>query len=112
MAVRKTSASRIRMRALERWSAVSLAITVPSPVQGEPRRRPAGRLLSGIARVLEIAIVDFVEARRGETDADELDLRGEASGNFGAQIALAVRPIEVGRDRLDAYDAGDRSEEV
>src|SRR6266852_8860145 len=74
IAVRNTSASRMRIRALDRWSAVSLAITAPSPVHGEPRRRPLGappgRLLGSMARLLEIAVVDFVEAGRGEVDAE------------------------------------------
>src|SRR5258708_22161149 len=81
IAVRNTSASRMRMRALDRWSAVSLATTAPSPVQGEPNLPPR-QLLSGIARLLEIAGVDLVEARRGKADADQLDLRGEAPGDL------------------------------
>src|SRR6266567_58895 len=94
IAVRNTKASRMRIRALDRWSAVSLATTAPSPVQGEPLRPPR-QLLSGIARLLEIAGVDLVEARRGKVDADQLDLRGEAPGDLGPQIALAIDPVAL-----------------
>src|SRR5216683_1983486 len=89
----------MRMRALDRWSAVSLAMTAPSPVHGEPRRRPLGAppgcLLGSIARLLEIAVVDFVEAGRGEVDAEQLDLLGERPGDVGAQVALAIDPVAL-----------------
>src|SRR6266404_4418077 len=103
-ATRNTNASITTIRAPLRWSAVSLATTVPSPVQGEPRRRPPGdspgRLLSGIAGILEIAVVDLGQARRGELDASQLDHRGELAGDLGAQITLAVDPITVDAERL------------
>src|SRR5205823_3662910 len=70
-ATRNTSASTTTIRAPPRWSAVSLATTVPSPVQGEPCRRASARLLSGMAGLLEIAVVDLGEAWRGEMDADQ-----------------------------------------
>src|SRR5579872_4558599 len=85
----------IRIRTLARWSAVSLAMTTPRPVQGEPRRS-----LSGIARLLEIAVVDLVETWRGKPDAEQLDLGGKAAGDLGAQIALAVGAVEVRAERL------------
>src|SRR5947207_6670305 len=103
-ATRNTSASITTIRGPLRWSAVSLATTVPSPVQGEPRRRPPGnspgRLLSGIAGILEIAVVDFGEARRGELNAGQLNDRSELAGDLGTQIALAIDPITVGTERL------------
>src|SRR5258708_19370170 len=103
----------MRIRALDRWSAVSLATTAPSPVQGEPNRPPR-QLLSGIARLLEIAGVDLVEARRGKVDADQLDLRGEAPGDLGAQIALAIDPVALavlaGAEELHPDDPGHSAE--
>src|SRR5439155_1450421 len=97
-ATRNTSASITTIRGPLRWSAVSLATTVPSPVQGEPRRRrpgaSPGRLLSGIAGLLEIAGVDLVEARRGETDAGHLDHRGELAGDLGAQVGRGRRLVK------------------
>src|SRR5436305_9462793 len=77
IAVRNTSASRMRIRALDRWSAVSLATTAPSPVHGDPVLPPGRGLLRSIARLLEIAGVDLVEAGRGKVEADQLDLGGE-----------------------------------
>src|SRR5437588_130264 len=113
-ATRNTSASSPTSRAPLRWSAVSLATTVPSPVQGEPRRRPPGdspgRLLSGIAGILEIAVVDLGQARRGELDAGQLDDRGELARDLGAQVALAVDPITVDAKRLHPDDARHRGE--
>src|SRR5439155_25437717 len=98
------------MRALDRWSAVSLATTAPSPVHGEPARRPSGRLASAIARLLEIAGIDLVEARRGKVDADQLGVRSEQAGDLGAQIALTIDPVapRVGRgaERLHPHDPG------
>src|SRR5690349_9329176 len=89
-AIRNIRASITTIRMPPRWSAVSLATTAPSPVHGEPSRRPLRpRLLSGIARLLEIAGIDFVEARRGKVDADQFDLGGEPPRDLGAQIALA-----------------------
>src|SRR5258708_31880200 len=104
----------MRIRALDRWSAVSLATTAPSPVQGDPSLLPVGRpprqLLSGIARLLEIAGVDLVEARRGKVDADQLDLRGEAPGDLRAHIALAIDPVALavlaGAEELHPDDPG------
>src|SRR5712675_195378 len=69
--------------------------TMRTPVQGEPRRDPVALLLSGKAGLLEIAVVDLGEARRGEMDADQLDLRREAARNIGAQIALAIDPVAL-----------------
>src|SRR5439155_8567737 len=117
-ATRNTSASITTIRAPLRWSAVSLATTVPSPVQGEPRRRPPGaspgRLLSGIAGILEIAVVDLGEARRGELDAGQLDHQGELARDVGAQIALAIDPVALavllGAERLHPDDPGHRGE--
>src|SRR6202043_1493494 len=108
----------MRMRALDRWSAVSFATTVPRPVQGEPRRRaprdPPGRLLSGMAGLLEITVVDLVEARRGEIDADQLHLRGETARDLGPQIALAIDPVSPtvlpGTEFLHPHHAGNRGE--
>src|SRR5438132_8225688 len=101
-ATRNTSASITTIRAPLRWSAVSLATTVPSPVQGEPRRRPPGdspgRLRSSIAGILEIAVVDFGQARRGELNAGQLYRTGELAGEFGAQVALAIEPVSVGAE--------------
>src|SRR5260370_42231773 len=89
----------MRIRALDRWSAVSLAMTAPSPVHGEPRRRPLeappGRLLGSMARLLEIAVVDFVEAWRGEVGAEQLELLGEGAGGVGPEGALAIGPVAV-----------------
>src|SRR5947209_19512208 len=91
-------------------------MTVPSPVQGEPCRRapgdPPGRLLSGIASLLEIAVVDFGEARCGEMDPDQFDFRGEAARDFGAEIALAIDPVAFAPERLQPHDAGHRGEPV
>src|SRR6185369_2041565 len=70
------------------------------PVNGEPRRRPATRALSGIARLLEIAVVDLVEARRGEVDADQLGLGRKTAGDLGAQIALAIDPVGISPEGL------------
>src|SRR5260221_1315379 len=103
----------MRIRALDKWSAVSLATTAPSPVHGEPSLLPLGRpprqLLSGIARLLEIAGIDLVEARRGKVDADQIDLGGEVSRDLGAQIALAIDPVALtalaGAEQLDPHDA-------
>src|SRR5205807_8873399 len=50
------------MRALLRWSANSLTNTGPMPVNGEPSRRLERAALGGMARLLEIACVDFLEA--------------------------------------------------
>src|SRR5579863_557083 len=99
----------MRIRALDRWSAVSLATTAPSPVQGDPRRAPPGRLLRDIARLLEIAGVDLVEARRGKVEAEEIDLGGEAARDLGAQIALAIDPVALAvrpvAERLHPHDS-------
>src|SRR5258707_14543098 len=100
----------MRMRALDRWSAVSFATTAQRPVQGEPRRRASGRLLSGMPGLLEIAGVDFVEARRGEIDADQLDLGGETARDLGSQIARAIDPIPLAAERLPPHHAGYRGE--
>src|SRR4051794_1255114 len=93
------------MRTPLKWSAVSLAMTVPRPVQGEPRRP-----LSGIARLLEIAGVDLVEARRGKTNAEQLGLDGKVAGDLGAQVALAVDAIKIGPERLHPHDSRHRDE--
>src|SRR5437016_5903698 len=110
------------MRIPPRWSAVSLAITVPSPVHGEPSRRPPDRassprrLLSSIARLLEIPGVDLGEAWRGELDADKLDLGGEAPRDLGAQIAPAIDPVALAvlpeAERLHPHDPRYRAEAV
>src|SRR5439155_13186317 len=95
IAVRNTSASRMRIRALDRWSAVSLATTAASPVQGDPIL-PRGRgLLRSIARLLEIAGVDLVEAGRGKMEADQLDLGGKVPRDPGPQIARAIDPVAL-----------------
>src|SRR5216683_1221554 len=108
IAVRNTSASRMRIRALDRWSAVSLATTAPSPVQGDPIRRPGRGLLRSITRLLEIAGVHLVEARRGKVEADQLDLGGEVARDPGAQIARAIDPVALGvrpvAERLNPHD--------
>src|ERR1700730_8474151 len=117
-ATRNTSASITTMRAPLRWSAVSLATTTPSPVQGEPRRRPPGespgRLLSGIAGILEIAVVDLGQARRCEINTDQLDDRGKLAGDLGAQVALAIDPVALAvwlrAERLHPDDARDCGE--
>src|SRR5882762_10523208 len=119
-ATRNTSASITTIRGPLRWSAVSLATTVPSPVQGEPRRRlpgdSPGRLLSGIAGILEIAVVDLGEARRGELNTGQLDHRGELAGDLGAQVALAIDPVALvvllGAERLHPDDARHRGETI
>src|SRR5947199_6768297 len=115
-ATRNTSASTTTIRAPPRWSAVSFATTVPSPVQGEPCRRapgdPPGRLLSGIAGLLEIAVVNLGEARRRKMDPDQFDFRGEAARDLGPQIALAVDPIAFAPERLQPHDTGHRGEAV
>src|SRR5579859_7097616 len=88
----------MRIRALDRWSAVSLATTAPRPVQGEPNLLLSGRAvlsLRDIARLLEIAIVDLVEAGRGKMEADQLDFGGEAPGDLGAQVARAIDPVAL-----------------
>src|ERR1700686_3401507 len=104
----------MRMRALDRWSAVSLATTTPSPVQGDPRRPLFARLLSGIAGLLEIAGVDLVEARGGEIDAGDRNLGAEPARDLGPQIALAIDPVSPtvlpGAERLHPHDAGNRGE--
>src|SRR5579863_5678690 len=106
----------MRMRTLDRWSAVSLAMTAPSPVHGEPLRPPSGRLLGGMARLVEIAVVDLVEARRGKVDAEQLDLGGEMPGDLGAQIALAIDPVALvvrpGAERLHPHHPGHRGKAV
>src|SRR5262249_44812350 len=109
-ATKKTSASMTTMRMPPSWSAVSLAITVPSPVQGEPRRRPGGRSFGGMASLLEIAVVDFVQAWRGEFEADQLHLSRWARRDHGRQIARAVGAIEVRPKHLHPDDAGDPGE--
>src|SRR5665213_756379 len=91
------------IRALDRWSAVSLATTAPSPVQGEPRRV----LVRGIARLLEVAVVDLVEAWRGKADAGQLGRLGEAAGDLGPQIALAVDAVKVEAEGLHPHHAVD-----
>src|SRR6266851_7214711 len=112
-ATRNTKASMTTMRMPPRWSAVSLAMTVPSPVHGDPSRCPPGRrLLSGIAGLLEIAVVDLGEARCGKADAEELRVGGEQPGDIGAQVALAIDAVEVGAERLHPYDPGHRGEAV
>src|ERR1700732_1921692 len=102
----------MRMRALDRWSAVSFATTTPRPVQGEPRRRASGRLLSGMASLLEITAVDLVEARGGEIDPDQLDLGSETARDLGPQIALAIDPVAPtvlpGAERLHPHHTGYR----
>src|ERR1700730_8989312 len=119
-ATRNTNASITTIRAPLRWSAVSLATTTPSPVQGEPRRRPPGdspgRLLSGIAGILEIAVVDLGQARGGELDAGQLDHRRKFAGDLGAQVALAIDPVALavllGAQRLHPNDTRDCGEAV
>src|ERR1043166_9486670 len=73
----------------------SFATTVPTPVHGDPRRDPVALLLSGKAGLIEIAVVDLVEARRGEMDADELDFRRQTACDVGAQIALAIDAVAL-----------------
>ena len=105
-------AGEMRILALDRWSAVSLATTAPSPVQGEPSRPPP--LLRSIARLLEIAGVDLVEARRGKVDADQLGFRGEQTGDLGPHVALAGDPVALAVgcrvESLHLHDPGERGE--
>src|SRR5580658_11198028 len=98
----------MRIRALDRWSAVSLATTVPSPVHGEPPRP----LVDRIARLREIACIDLVEARRGEVDADEIELGRQAARDLGAQIALAIEPMAVAAQWLHAHHTRDRRKQI
>src|SRR5260370_28773200 len=98
----------MRMRALDRWSAVSLATTAPIPVHGEPRRRPSARLLSGMAGLLEITVVDFVEARCGEMDADQFDFRGEAARDLRPPSPPGNHPPAVAPARLPPHHAAPR----
>src|SRR5947207_748101 len=93
------------MRTPLKWSAVSLAMTVPTPVQGEPRRP-----LSGIAHLLEITGVDLVEAGGGKADAEQLGLDGKVAGDLGTQIALTIDTVEVRPERLHPDDSRQRDE--
>src|SRR5579863_3197237 len=102
----------MRMRALDRWSAVSLAMTAPSPVHGEPRRPADWRRLGGTAGLLEIARINLVETRGGEVDAEQIDLRGEAACDVGAQVALAVDAVALGTQRLHPHHPGYRGKSV
>src|SRR5688572_10625555 len=104
-ATRNTTASMTTIRTPPRWSAVSLATTAPSPVHGEPSRRPLG-LLPSIASLLEIAGVDLGEARRGKADAGQLRLGRDVPRDLGAQIALAIDTVEVGAETLHPDDPG------
>src|SRR5262249_31679107 len=63
-AIRKTSASITTIRIPLSWSAASLARTMPTPVNGEPLRRMAG--------LVEITGIDLIEARLGETNAEQV----------------------------------------
>src|SRR5580765_4962272 len=104
-ATRNTRASMTTMRMPPKWSAVSLAMTVPSPVHGEPSRcRPERRLLSGIAGLLEIAVVDLGEARCGKADAEELRVGGDNSRDLGAQVAPAIDAVEIRAEQLHPHD--------
>src|SRR5439155_6024306 len=108
----------MRIRALDRWSAVSLATTAPSPVHGEPRRPRSGALsgwlASAILRSLEIAVVDLGEAGRGEMDADQRRVGREQARDLGAQIALAIDAVALavgyGVEPLHPHDAGECGE--
>src|SRR5580704_4124834 len=96
----------MRMRALDKWSAVSLATTVPSPVHGEPPRCLSDR----IARLREIPRIHLVKARRSEIDADQFDLWRQPTGDLAAHVALAVEPIAVAAQGLHPHHAGNRGE--
>src|SRR5215469_10991912 len=96
----------MRIRALDRWSAVSLAMTVPSPVHGDPR------LLDFIARLREIPGIDLVEARCGVMDAGQLDPFGEVPRDRRAQVALPVDAVTVAAQGLHANDARDLGEHL
>src|SRR6266568_1513439 len=108
IAVRNTSASRMRILALDKWSAVSLPISAPSPVHGDPSRPPP-LLRRSITRLLEIAGVDLVEARRGKVEADQFGVGGEAPRDLGAQVARAIDSKALallpGAERLHPHDA-------
>src|SRR5690606_8030113 len=73
-AVARINSSRIRMRALVRWSAISLKTTAHKPVQGEPSRRRglvSAVLVSVTAtsgadamfHLLKVLVVDVIQAK-------------------------------------------------
>ena len=59
----------------------------PVPVKGEPLRR--------MPDLVEIAGIDLVEARLGETDADQLDMTEQAAGRFRRADRVRNRPGRV-----------------
>src|ERR1051325_684228 len=103
------SNSTMNMRALVRWSDISLTATVPTPWNGEPSRRMAYLLLCGPA--LEKARVDRIEARLIHREPPQRAIRrNHGARRVGPHIALGGQAEAIRRDRLDPGDAADRGQ--
>src|ERR1700756_3194396 len=85
------------MRALDRLSASSLTITVPSPWKGEPSRRMT-RSSRCCGLVLEIAAIDRLQARLVDRELSQASVCGDDGGG-------RVRPHGAVRRHAEAIRA-------
>src|SRR5690348_16733409 len=101
------SSSSMNMRALTRWSAISLTVTVPTPWKGEPSRRIAHPLLCRPA--LEDARVDRIEARLVDREPAQRTIRRDhRPGSVRPHVTIGRQPKAINRNGFDLADAGNR----
>src|SRR5262249_1834353 len=93
--------SSTRMRMLTKWSLSSLRKTTPTPWSAEP-----SRCMASSRRVLEVTIVDQLEIRGLDREAQQAATGGDHSrGRIRANITLGVDPHMVGAGWLDRTHA-------
>src|SRR5581483_5728928 len=98
------------MRALERWSDISLTVTVPSPWKGEPSRRIAHPLWFDWPRLEEL-LVDRLEARLVDRElAQRAIRRNDRTRRIRPHVVARRQAEAIRRDGLDLGDARDRRE--
>src|SRR5258708_7314116 len=62
--------------------------------------------------LVEIPGIDFVEARLGQPDAEQLTPWGQPARNLWSQVAVAIPPVELRGKHLHSPDARHRGELV
>src|SRR5690606_14924547 len=93
-AVSTISHSSTRMRALLRWSANSFSVTAPSPFQGEPLRFCMVVLLGAGFGVVEVAVVDGVQAGQVDRQAMQVAARlHDRARGIGAHVVFGQQAI-------------------
>src|SRR5690242_13713244 len=98
------------MRALERWSDISLTVTVPRPWNGEPSRRIAHPLRHARPRLEEPAI-DRIEARLVDREFSQRAVRRDhRARRIRAHIVVGREAEAIRAEDLDLHHARDRGE--